>query len=372
MRVATFLIFSFFFLSINAQTGELEKNLEKITDKFLKDDAFSAVSISIWKNGKMDLNLSKGVTNAKLKKKGKVVSKTLFDLASLTKPILIGSLYFYLEKEKKLDGKWKISRFFPEIKQEFTLEDMLTHKTCLAPWLELCGLTKSNSIKTRKKKVVEHIARVSCNNEPHYSDINYILLGFIIEKITGKSLEEAFKEFLSKEFGSKNSFQFNPLKKGLKKSQIAATSLSYQTKKIRQGQVEDRNCDFLGGVAGNAGLFGTSEDISKFYTQMLKKDWYQKQIIAQRGYDKKEGVDSNYGSLTDPKCSGHLGWTGTAFLICPKNDLVITILTNRTHSSKYLPANLDQIKLFRQAIFDAVFSELPENKLPCGNDGDSP
>jgi CubicO group peptidase (beta-lactamase class C family) len=355
MRVATFLIFSFFFLSINAQTGQLNKNLEKIVDKFLEDDAFSAVSISIWKNGKKDLNLSKGVTKTKEKKKSKVVSKTLFDLASLTKPIVVGSLFYWLENRKLLDGKWKISRFFPEIKQEFTLEDLLTHNTCLPPWFNLCGLSEGKSLKMRKNRVVEHIAAISCDKEPRYSDINYILLGFIIEKITGKTLDDAFKDFLTKEFKSKNSFQFNPLKKGVKKSQIAATSRSYQTKRIRQGEVEDRNCDFLGGVAGNAGLFGTSEDIAEFYTQMLKKDWYRKQIIAQRGYDKKEGEDSNYGSLADPKCSGHLGWTGTAFLICPKNDLVITILTNRTHSSKYEPANLDQIKLFRQAIFDAIF-----------------
>ena len=359
MRVATFLIFSFFFLSINAQTVKLDKNLEKIADKFLEDDAFSAVSISIWKNGKKDLNLSKGIVNINLKKKSKVVSKTLFDLASLTKPIVVGSLFYWLENQKLLDGKWKISRFFPQIKHDITLEDMLNHNTCLPPWLELSGLTNSKSLKTRKKKVVEHIASTSCNNEPHYSDINYILLGFIIEKITGKSLEEAFKDFLSKEFRSKNSFQFNPLKKGVKRSQIAATSCSYQTKKIRQGEVEDRNCDFLGGVAGNAGLFGTAEDIADFYTQMLEKDWFKKQIIAQRGFDKKEGENSNYGSLADPKCSGHLGWTGTAFLICPKKSLVITILTNRTNSSKYAPGNLDQIKLFRQAVFDAILSVSP-------------
>jgi len=358
MRVATFLIFSFLFFSINAQTGELDKKLEKIADKFLEDNAFSAVSISIWKNGKKDMNLSKGVANAKDKKKAKVTSKTLFDLASLTKPIVVGSLYFYLEKQKLLDEKWKISKFFPEIKQKFTLADMLNHNTCLPPWLKLCNLTNSKSLKKRRKKVVERIAGVCCNNEPHYSDLNYILLGFIIEEITGKSLEKAFKDYLSKEFKSKNSFQFNPLKKGVKKSQVAATTRSYATKIIRQGEVEDRNCDFLGGITGNAGLFGTAEDIAKFYTQMLKKDWYKKQIIAQNGFDKKEGEDSNYGSYANPVCSGHLGWTGTAFLICPKNNLVITILTNRTHSSKYAPGNLDQIKLFRQAIFDAIFSGL--------------
>lgn len=356
MRVAIFLILiTAFNLSVFA--GGLEQKLDKITEEFLKDGAFSAVSISISGNGKNIFSINKGITNLKLKKKIKVTENTVFDLASLTKPVVVGSLFYYLEKEKKLDGNWKVSKFFPKIKQDFTLNDLLTHNTCLPPWLKLCSLEKVKSLKKRKKIVADYIAEVSCKYEPKYSDINYILLGFIIEKITGKTLDKSFVEFMKNEFRTDKSFTFNPLKNGVKRSKIAATSYSYEMKKTRQGEVEDRNCDFLDGVTGNAGLFGTARDITDFYTEMLKKPWYRKQIIAQKGYDKKEGDDSNYGNVASPKCSGHLGWTGTAFLICPKNDLVITILTNRTHSKKYPPANLDQIKLFRQAVFDAVLKK---------------
>ncbi len=353
MRVATFLILTALF-NLSLCADGLEQKLDKITDEFLKDDAFSAVSISIFKDGKETVSLSKGIANTKLKKKSKVTKDTLFDLASLTKPIVVGSLFYQLEKEKKLDGKWKVTKFFPQIKQDFTLNDLLTHNTCLPAWLDLCSLN-SKPIDKRKDAVLEYIAGANCDSESRYSDINYILLGFILEKITGKTLDKAFDDFLKKEFGEKTSLKFSPLKNGVKRSQIAATSYNYQKKRTIQGVVEDRNCDFLGGVTGNAGLFGTAQDISKYYTAMLKKPWFKKQIVAQRGFDKKEGEDSNYGSLADPKCSGHLGWTGTAFLICPKNDLVITILTNRTHSQKYTPDNLNQIKLFRQAVFDAIF-----------------
>jgi len=354
MRVATFLITLLLLLNINAQTVKLDEKLQKITEKFLKDDAFSAFQISVWKKGKKLVSLSNGITNKRLEKVSKATEKTVFDLASLTKPIVVGSLYYWLEKQKKLDGKWSVSRFFPKMKHKISLEELFTHNTCLPPWLELCNLKRSKSIKKRKEAVIDRIASISCKREPKYSDINYILLGLIIEKITGKSLDEAFNDFLKNEFKKESSLTFNPLKNGVEKSQVAATSYNYQKKRTVQGEVEDRNCDFLGGITGNAGLFGTAEDISEFYTQMLKKDWYRKQIVAQRGFDKKEGTDSNYGSSASTKCSGHLGWTGTAFLICPKNDLVITILTNRTHSQKYTPVDLEQIKLFRQAVFDAV------------------
>ena len=358
MRVATFLIFSLFFLTLNAQTDALNKKLVEITDKFLEDGVFSAASISIWKGGKQELSLSRGVVNDTVKTKNKVTEKTLFDLASLTKPIVAGSLFYHLEKEGKLDGKWKVTKFFPQIKQEFTLDDLLTHNTCLPAWLDLCSIKKCKSLDKRKDAVIEYIAGANCDSESRYSDINYIVLGFILEKITGKMLDKAFEDFLKKEFGEKTSLKFSPLKNGVKKSRIAATSYNYQKKRTIQGVVEDRNCEYLGGITGNAGLFGTAEDVSKFYSQMLKKDWYRKQIVAQRGFDKKEGEDSNYGVFADPKCSGHLGWTGTAFLICPQNNLVITILTNRTHSAKYQPADLNQIKLFRQAVFDAILDQI--------------
>jgi CubicO group peptidase (beta-lactamase class C family) len=146
------------------------------------------------------------------------------------------------------------------------------------------------------------------------------------------------------------------LKNGVNKNNIAATSYSPPIKSFRQGIVEDLNSDYLEGMTGHAGLFGTADDISRFYSIMLKNPYYRKFIVDQTGFDKKEGENSNYGSVADTKCSGHLGWTGTAFLICHEKEIVITILTNRTHSTKFKSSDFSNIRSFRQLVFDAILS----------------
>ncbi|HQM85876.1 MAG TPA: serine hydrolase, partial [bacterium] len=123
-------------------------------------------------------------------------------------------------------------------------------------------------------------------------------------------------------------------------------------------EVEDENAAYLSGISGHAGLFSTADDVSQFYSLLLKDPVFRKVITDQAGFDKKESENSNFGTVADSKCSGHLGWSGTAFLICPENDIVITILTNRTHSIKYKPEDFTNIKAFRRIVFDLILSEL--------------
>lgn len=356
MRVAIFLILLTVFSNFSGKPGKLEKELVSITEKAISEDYFSAASISAWKKGEKVLSIHKGVVNAKTSKK-KATHKTLFDLASLTKPIVVLSLFFHLEKKKLIDRSWKISKFFPEIKRDITLFQLLTHTSGLPAYHDFFKMERKEKLSERKQLIVEYIASLNDIYPDSYSDVNYILLGFVIEKITGKDLDASFKEFISKTFPQIKSFTYNPLKNKAPLSKIAATSFSPPRNKVTQGEVEDENAAYLFGISGHAGLFGTADDVSLFYSLLLKDSFYRKIIIDQTGFDKKEGENSNYGTIADSKCSGHLGWTGTAFLICPKNDIVVTILTNRTHSSKFATTDMTNIKAFRQAVFDAVLSE---------------
>ncbi|MCK5808151.1 serine hydrolase [bacterium] len=352
MRVALFLIISLLLLPLSGKTTPLEANLQKICTESLNKNFFSAVSISVWKKGKQIITINQGVVNSNTPKQ-KVTKKTLFDLASLTKPMVITSLFLSLEKRSKLKRSWKVSRFFPEIKQDITLYELLTHTSSLPPY-DMFYKMSARGMKAKKKRIIDRIAAYTKLFYGEYSDINYILLGFIIEKVGGKDLDALFQDFLTQHFPFKNSLTFTPLKKGLAQKNIAATYTSRIRKRVCQGEVEDENSAYLGGISGHAGLFGTADDVSHFFSLLLKKPLYRKNIVAQIGFDKKEGEDSNYGSFAKTSCSGHLGWSGTAFLICPQDDIVITILTNRTHSTKFQPANLENIKLFRQQIFDAI------------------
>jgi serine-type D-Ala-D-Ala carboxypeptidase len=350
------LLFTFFLVSSTyGENADFRSVVSNAAQSGIKEDHFSAVSISVWKDGKKIYSFSDGVVNSRTSE-SKVTDKTLFDLASLTKPVVTAMLFFYLEKNGLLERNWQVSRFFPSIKREITLFQLLTHNSGLPAYAKLFELEKDASIEKRKEQTITQISKYQKANPSRYGDLNYILLGMIIEKITGKNLDSAFKEMMKTEFPFENSFTYQPLKNGVNKNNVAATSYSPPLKNFRQGVVEDLNSDYLEGVTGHAGLFGTADDISKFYSIMLKNPYYRKFIVDQTGFDKKEGEDSNYGSVADTKCSGHLGWSGTAFLICPEKEIVITILTNRTHSKKFKSTDFTNIRVFRQIVFDAVLS----------------
>ena len=352
MKIAILLITSLFFLPLSGITASFEKDVRKISEKALNNHFFTAVSISVWKEGKNIFSLNKGIVNSQTPQQ-KVTSQTLFDLASLTKPIVTTSLFTYFEKKSLLNKDWKISRFFPAIKKDITLYNLLTHTTTLPAYDIFYKIAVAGTQK-RKEAVVNRVANYKKEYAQKYSDINYILLGFIIEKIGGAPLDILFKKFLTDTVPFKNSFSFKPLKKGVSAKQVAATYPSLIRKRMCQGEVEDENCAYLGGITGHAGLFGTAEDVAHFFSILVKKTHYKEKIHNHIGFDQKSSVDSNYGSIADYSCSGHLGWSGTAFLICPHQNIVITILTNRTHSTRFKPTNLENIKLFRQQIFNAI------------------
>ena len=356
MRVATILFTILLFSSILGNDSVLQKNIGEMSRNGVMQNYFSAVSISVWKKGKQVLSVNEGHVNSKNKDQS-VTDKTLFDLASLTKPIVVISLFFHLEKNGLLDRNWSVSKFFPEIKKEITLFQLLTHKSGLSAYADFFKLDGGADLESRKKRIIKYVSGIQKAHPDRYSDINYILLGFILEKITGKDLDASFKEFLSTNFHQIKSFTYNPLKNGFTVSGIAATTYTLQGS-IAQGEVEDKNTEYLFGISGHAGLFGTADDVSQFYSLLLKDPVFRKVIVEQTGFDKKESENSNFGSVADSKCSGHLGWSGTAFLICPNSDIVVTILTNRTHSVKYKPNDFTNIKAFRRAVFDAVLLEI--------------
>ena len=357
MRVAIILLTSLLFLYLSGETPVFEQKIIEISQKSVAEDYFSAVSISVFKDGKKIANISEGFIHSKTPDQ-KITDKTLFDLASLTKPIVIVSLFFDLEKKGLLDRNWTVSKFFPEITREITLFQLLTHKSGLSAYADFFKLDGGTDLESRKKRIIKYISEIKKVHSDRYSDINYILLGFIIEKITGKDLDTSFKEFISKNYPSIKSFTYNPLKNGVILSNIVATSYSVPRNIVTCGEVEDENAAYLSGISGHAGLFSTADDVSQFYSLLLKDPVFRKVITDQAGFDKKESENSNFGTVADSKCSGHLGWSGTAFLICPENDIVITILTNRTHSIKYKPEDFTNIKAFRRIVFDLILSEL--------------
>ncbi len=209
--------------------------------------------------------------------------------------------------------------------------------------------------------------------ETVYSDVDYMLLGFLIEEVVGKDLNSYMKDEFWDPMGLAH-ITFNPLKNGFSKDDCAATELNGNTRDgvitfpgVRdytlQGEVHDEKAYYsMGGVSGHAGLFSNATDLAVLFSTMLtggygEKSFYSRNVIdmftAPKGVDQanwglgwwREGEFQRvgfFGTQSGNNAYGHQGWTGTIAIIDPDRELVIVYLTNKINSpliDKYANAN---------------------------------
>lgn len=300
---------------------------------------------------------------------------TLFDLASNTKMFATNIALMKLISEGRLSVNLPLSFYLPEYSsggREFiTVKDILTHKTGYAPQIKF--YEKNNALgeafysqnKNKTKQLV--INKVPFKNTSKmnsvYSDINYILLGILIEKITGLSLDAYVEKFIYQPLGLDN-ILYTPLQKGWHKNQFAATEIAGNTRggrvhfdnvrhHVLQGEVHDETAFYaLEGVAGHAGLFSTAESLAILSQVLLNRGGYKHtQLFSDKVLDQfikpDDGNGSyglgwrranngdrawHFGPYASAQAYGHTGWTGTVTVIDPKHDLAIILLTNARHS----------------------------------------
>ena len=207
-----------------------------------------------------------------------------------------------------------------------------------------------------------------------YSDVGYYLLVKLIEEVTGDSFVNYLNKTLYQPMGL-HRLCYLPLEK-FKKNEIAPTELDqYFRKHLIQGTVHDQGAAMMGGIAGHAGVFATSQELAKILQMNLQKGYYgnriyflddvisiftKKQFENSRraiGWDKPDlsgyGPTSEYSS---PNCFGHSGFTGTCVWVDPDYDLVYVFLSNRIHPST---SNKKLIKTdVRTRIHDAIYESL--------------
>ena len=281
----------------------------------------------------------------------KISDSTQFDLASLTKAIVTVPVFYGLFASEELKPDEKISRFFGGSGKNITLYELLSHTSGFPAWLPFYELVPAEkSLKERKKEVERIIfqheteGRTKC-----YSDLNYLLLGFILEKIFNSPVDDVFENF------KKN----NDLESGLTyrpEKETPKTAFSALRGAFPEKEVEDENSWFLGGTTGHAGLFGSAAEVVGYFDGLMKTPWFmpEAQKLGFAGFDRPEGSDSNYGKSADPDSFGHLGFTGTAFLIDPGKNMIAALLTDSTCPSPDKPERKERIKRARQFFFDTL------------------
>lgn len=314
---------------------------------------FSGVQYSFGRDGKILTSRAEG--RCSFESDEKISAATLFDLASLTKAIFTVPLFYRLFDKKTVNPDDLITDFLPDLSRGVSVLDLIRHCSGYPWYLPFYAKLKTvSTYEVRKKAVIRSITGIDEVCPPVYSDINYILLGFILEKIYGARLDQIFGAFLGElGFYSEMRFAIAPIDT----HKCAATMFSKVRNKVCHGEVEDENCYFLGSASGHAGLFASADTVVKYLFRLMDEEWlhFWLRRLEGAGFDRPSGNDSTYGRKASPEFFGHLGFTGTALLFDPETKRAGVILTNRTHTDPDKENWRERMKVVRQELFDKHF-----------------
>lgn len=366
----------------------IEKTIESLLEKGVKKGVFSGAAVGLYKNHKGKGN-KKIICCGKTKnEKGgrEIKANTLFDLASLTKPLctLLGMLN--LMEMNIISWDDDINALLGTKKAEFSkkikIEHLLSHSSGLRSYAPFYKNFKPILNKANKRKLINTVLKEKPEYPPGekciYSDLGYMLLGEIIEKASGKRLDEYFASAISRPLSLEKQLMFRPLDatKQSETGNIAATQNCPWRKRLLQGEVDDEHCWLMNGVAGHAGLFGSVKGVLDINVHILNQLQGRKQVftfgpLLQRaltrryagqswrlGFDTPTQPGSSAGEYISAQSVGHLGFTGTSFWIDPDKDMVVAVLTNRVYPTR----ENNRIKEFRRQLHDTIFRFVREKE----------
>ena len=282
-----------------------------------------------------------------------------FDLASLTKPIATATMILRLAEQGRLDLDRPLIDAIPDLRQydlaaperALTFRDCLAHRTHL-PAVE--PIYTYGDDPARLRAFV--LQRAWRSGPPVYSDINYILLGIAVERLTGAPLSAW------------------PLPEGLAYSPhgpAVATEACAWRGRVLKGEVHDENAYALGGAAGHAGLFGTVDGVLDYALGLLDGTGASPTMLAAMRtivHDTRTcGWDSRFegwpgGDACVPGTIGHTGFTGTGLWVDGERGLAWTLLTNRVHPTRHGPSAASIFAL-RPAVGEAVIAAFDAGEM---------
>ena len=293
---------------------------------------------------------------------------TIFDMASLTKVIATTTCVMQLVEQGKIKPNDPVETYIPEFaqndKQDITVRELLTHYSGLAPDLDLSQVWggKANAYNMAFALKPDFPA----GSRFVYSDINFITLGALVERVSGESLDRYAQEHVFVPLGMTHT-RFLPPPSW--RAKIAPTQYDDSGHMLR-GEVHDPTARRMGGVAGHAGLFSTADDVSKFAQALLSGSRILSPLTVEKmaspqqppnatairgfGWDIDTPYSSNRGDLLPVGSFGHTGFTGTSLWIDPVTNTYIVLLTNSVH-----PRGQGNVISLRTRVATAVTAALP-------------
>jgi CubicO group peptidase (beta-lactamase class C family) len=329
--------------------------------------------------------------------------RTVYDLASLTKPLAAATAVLQLWEQGRIDLDAPVAAYLPAFsaggKASATVRHLLTHTSGLPAW-EMLYLPAPSGVATTSlgtprvracRSVPDAVSRICATpasvppgTKVEYSDLGFIVLGFLVERLAGEPLDHYAARHIFGPLGM-TATRYRPPASW--RSRCAATEVgnAYERAKaaaqgagrrfawrtaVLRGEVHDGNAWYVGrGVAGHAGLFGTAADLARFGLLILQGGTLDgtriltAPTLQEATRNQTRGVDGEprglgwalkgcpfVGTAASARAFGHTGFTGTSWLADPERDLVVVLLSNRVHPR----ADSEAIRPFRPAFHDAV------------------
>jgi CubicO group peptidase (beta-lactamase class C family) len=299
--------------------------------------------------------------------------ETIFDLASLTKPIATTTAIMLLVDEGSISLDDPVAKSLPSFadrgKEAVTIRQLLSHCAGLKPWRGFHELLIQKERKTGERLIgtkegrewiLDRVLRSALVHEPGeaavYGDLDFIVLAALVEAVSRQSFDEFCESRIFTRLGLADTHFFPLPVDGSQavpdsvRRRVAATENCPWRERILWGEVHDPNASAMGGVAGHAGLFSTADDVLKFGQFFLDawhgrgdalppervREFSERQNLPESsdwalGWDTPTEGASSSGKYFSSKSVGHLGFTGTSLWIDLERELIVVMLTNRVH-----------------------------------------
>jgi len=328
------------------QVRAFERELERRVDDALAQNKLPGCVVTV---GRADGVLYRKAFGARavLPAREPMTLDTIFDVASLTKPVATAAALMALADQGQLDLDEKAARYVPELaargKGAFTLRQLLTHVSGLPSEIPVADFERGPAEAWRR--IVSARPKAAPGERFIYSDVGFLVLGEVLRRVSGADLDQLAGARIFRPLGMVDT-GFSPPASA--RARVAPTE--QRNGEWMRGQVHDPRAFRLGGVAGHAGLFSTAADLSRFARMLLGGGTLDgRRVLSARavtamlaqhdvpggiralGWDVRSSLSANRGATLSRRAVGHGGYTGTSLWIDPEKDLFVVFLSNRVH-----------------------------------------
>lgn len=356
-----------FFIAVSFSPARAQSrfsSIDEIVNQAVADHQIPGAVVIVGHNGRVVYRRAFGMRSLEPGKE-EMTLDTVFDMASLTKPLMTATAAMQLYEQGKFSVNDPVAKYLPEFaangKGDITIRDLLTHYSGLPPDLPLTDPWEGKQTGYKLAFAIAPLRPAGVRFQ--YSDINFIVLGALVERIAGTSLDEYALRHIIRPLGLTHTRFLPPeswipriaptqWEHGAAASGVPA-SKTFPGDVMLRGVVHDPTSRRMGGVAGHAGLFSDGDDVAIYAQNLLdrlagrpskfplSRTVLEKMVAPEQpatgtalrgfGWDIDSPYSSNRGTLFPVGSFGHTGFTGTSLWIDPGSDTYVIVLANSVH-----------------------------------------